>query len=419
MNLNSPSLLIIGRLSASALALGSAPIVARAIGPAGRGETAGAIALFTLIPIFIGLGIHLETRRIIAADTSTLILRKVRRLLPLGFLVSFPLASLISFTIIDSYSEAAKYAVFAGIALTPLTLSWICDTSALVALRDYFGIFILQIFQPGMYLLFVLILWSSDLATTSSVIWAYTLSNITSFIYGLFRVKIPSGRTQRTVKELAGGSIRFAGGTFAESASNRLDQIIALNLIGSIQTGYYSIAVTIALAPVALAQAMSALSFTPVVQSTGSGKKILINTIMQRLASLAFFTSAILWIVGPSLVVMIFGREFSGASDSIRILTIACFFANVSFHAAMVLTAEGKRLTLTFCQLSSLLIGIAFLFLLGPSMGASGASWASVIGFASLTFLCMPFAGISFKSLVPTPKAFVAGIQTVFNRRSI
>lgn len=416
-NANSPALLLLGRLGASGLALLSAPIVARSIGPEGRGETAAAIALFALIPVFLGLGLPFEIRRLVAHDGHTSSIRSARRLVAWTTLIAVPVALICSFTIFGSFDTDARLAATVGVGLTPLTLCWICDVNALVARRDFLGIVALQLLQPLTYLIAVLALWLLDAATTGSVIWGYVGSNFISFSFGLWRIRSPQRGLSLPPRTLMKGSLRFAGGSLAETASNRLDQVIALPVLGAAQAGFYSVAVTVGLAPLAIAQAIGAAAFSDIVQSEGPRRLRLINESIRQVSSLSFVSSLLLSLLGPFLVVLLFGEAFDGAESAIRVVALACMLASISLQASSILVALGKGTKLAISQAVSLGVGIGLLLILGPISGALGAATASLIGFATLAILSVAMSGASATSVVPTPAAFRAGLKLLLRTK--
>lgn len=411
--MNSPALLLFGRIGASALALISAPIVARAIGPAGRGETATAIAVFSLLPVLIGFGLPLELRRVVAVDGGTATVRTARRLVAISFLLALPFALLCWATLFQPLSEQTRLAASVGVALTPLTLSWICDTSVLVSLRDYRGILVLQLLQPVTYLIVVLALWSCQLATPGNVLWGYLLSNFMTYMFGILRVRASRSGHARSIRHVARGASHFAGGSLAEAATNRLDQVIALPVMGAVQTGLYSVAVTLGFAPLAIAQALASSYFARIAQNRGRHRKSLIEDAIRQVSALSFVSSLFLIVAGPFLVTLLFGEEFSDAESAIRVTAVACFFASISLQSANVLVAMGRGFTLAVSQVSALLFGVALLLPLGTALGALGAAIASACSMALMALLALYFAGVTVKCVLPTPSAFVRGIKTL------
>lgn len=417
MKRNSPGLLLVGRLGASALALISAPIVARAIGPDGRGETAAAVALFALVPVFLGMGLPLELRRIVALEGKASSVRSSRRLVISSTLVSIPLSIVLGSTIFASFDDDARLAATVGVALTPLTLSWICDTSVLVATRDFLGIVALQLLQPLAYLAGIVFLWVVGWATTASVIWVYIVSNLVSFIFGLWRVRAGKGSPRTGLVGLLKGSLRFAGGALTESASNRLDQVLALPVIGASQAGFYSVSVTVGLAPLAIAQALSASTFSAVATAEGRRRHRFINESIRQVSSLSAVAALTLLLLGPNIVVLLFGDEFTDAGPAIRVTSIACLFASIALQGSSNLVAMGRPKQLAVCQLISLFVGIAGLLFLGPPFGSLGAAVASTMGYATLAVLSVRYSGASAWCFIPSPMSFIAGIKTLLRSR--
>ena len=76
---NSPMTMLGSRLSVAALGLISAPLIAQALGPSGRGETASALATMYLVPILLALGMPFEVRRRVLADGGMGAVRTARR----------------------------------------------------------------------------------------------------------------------------------------------------------------------------------------------------------------------------------------------------------------------------------------------------------------------------------------------------
>lgn len=414
MRLNSPGLLLYGRLGASALALISAPIVARAIGPDGRGETAAAVALFSLVPVMLGMGLPLELRRVVASEGNSGSIRASRRLVLASPLFSVPLALILGSTLFQSFEEAARIAATVGVALTPLTLSWICDISVLVATRDFLGIVALQLIQPFVYLIGIILLWLVDWATTASVITVYVVSNAASFLFGLCRVKVPADISETRPVNLMKGSVRYSGGALAESASNRLDQVLALPIIGAAQAGLYSVSVTVGLAPLAVAQALSASSFTSVATAEGRRRQRLVSDSIRQVTSVSLATALVLFFLGPSIVLVLFGSPFADAAPAIRVSAFSCLFASIAVQASSNLVALGRPKQLAISQLVSLVVGIIALLILGPSNGSLGAALASSLGYATLALLAVRGCRASLWSIIPSPLSFVAGVRVLF-----
>src|SRR5680860_505229 len=80
---NSPSIIALTRLIIQLTPLLTAPIVARELGPEGRGFYAACFAAMTLTPVALGLGLPLVTRRRSANHDPASTMRSVYRIIPI------------------------------------------------------------------------------------------------------------------------------------------------------------------------------------------------------------------------------------------------------------------------------------------------------------------------------------------------
>lgn len=412
----SPSLLLIARLGAAALAFGSAPIVARAIGPAGRGETGTAVALFGLIPVLIGFGLPQESRRLLAIDPDARVMGTARKFIAWAFVPAILCAYLASMTIFSAYDAPARIAASVGVALAPLILSWMVDVSVLVVKRDYVGIALLQLIQPTVYLAMVLLLWTLDLASTATVIGAYLVGAIATCAVGFARIGRLSGHKTVPLSKLLHGSSRFAGGALAETATNRLDQVVALPVLGAVGAGFFSVGVTVAMAPLAISQALAAAAFKDLADTSGIDRQKVVDGTMRQVSSLSFVVAVLLVIFGPGLIDVVFGPDFRPAGIVVQIVSIACYFASVSYLASNVLIATGMGIALTLSQILAVVVGVVLLLVLGPWLGVAGAAIASAISYAVLACCTIKASGAAWFSLVPTIGGARSGSAALFRR---
>lgn len=412
----SPSLLLVSRLGAAALAFGSAPIVARAIGPAGRGETGAAVALFGLIPVLIGFGLPQESRRLLAMDPDARVMATARKFVAWAFVPACLCAYLASMTIFSAYDAPARIVASAGVALAPLILSWMVDVSVLVVKKDYVGIALLQLIQPTVYLATVLLLWTLDLASTATVIGAYLVGAVATSAVGFGRVGRLGGHKTLPLSKLLLGSSRFAGGALAETATNRLDQVVALPVLGAVGAGFFSVGVTVAMAPLAISQALAAAAFTDIAESSGSDRQEVVDRGMRQVSSLSFLVAVLVVCFGPGLIEIVFGAEFQPAGIGVQIVSIACYFASVSYLASNVLIAAGMGVALTLSQLVAVVVGVVLLLVLGPQLGVAGAAIASAISYAVLAYCTVKASGAAWVSLVPTIGGVRTGFAALFRR---
>lgn len=410
---NSPALLVVGRLLATSLALISAPIVARAIGPEGRGETAAAIALFYIVPIVLALGVPLEVRRLAATTDGRSALRTARIYCVAAVLVSSAIALIFFFTLFGEFSSAARYFATLGIVLSPLTMSWMCDNSVLVAHRQYRGVLLLQVSSPALYVILVCCFWISGTASTGLVLLAHIVGNIATFVLALSLTKTSVRGNYYRFRSLMSSSIRFAGSSIAEAASNRADQILILPLAGAFQAGIYSVATTVSAVPIAFGQALGAAYFPSVAQTPVHERENIRAEAVRSAFSIMVMCIPIVLVGAAIGIPIVFGSEFTPSISVTWISVPAAGILLVAYVTSMVLAAEGRGLVMTIAQFGSLAVGIALLLFLAPTYGAIGAAVATTISSVVLLGWLLYALRVPLGRAIPRPRDFGRSLQVL------
>ncbi|MGV0795682.1 oligosaccharide flippase family protein [Mycolicibacterium elephantis] len=407
----SPSLLVFGRLGSSALMLISAPIVARALGPDGRGETAAALALFLIVPVVLGVGLPLEVRRQAARSDGHAVIRTARRIIALSTVFAALLAMLTYFTIFSDFNATGRAVATVGVALAPLSTSWAIDVSVLVAHRRYRGILLIQLMQPTVYVTFIVFFWALGVASVATVLLASLAGTAATFMAGLLLVRVPIQGPRVCTKSLLRNGITYFGSAIAEMASARADQVLALPLIGAYQAGLYSVAATIGSVPLSVGHALGATYFAPIANAHDRRRIQLQGEAIRAAIAAALMGVPLLALTAWLTIPTIFGREFVPSIHPTMIVLIGSAAMLVAYVASMTLAAEGRGASMTIAQIAALVCAIASLFILGPPLGAVGAAFASTLGYVVLLALLLLSLRIPARLLVPSPKDFVKSIK--------
>lgn len=413
----SASLLLVGRLGATLLAFVTAPIIARAIGPEGRGETAAAIALFNLVPIILAIGIPLEVRRLSALGHAEAAVRAARLVCVCAIPVSAVLGFLASVAVFASFPPSARLIASLGVAASPLMMMWTCDLSVLIAAERYRGVMILQLLQPLAYLALIVTFALAGELTTGTALVANITGTAATFIAGVCLTRVGVGGPRVPLRDLLRGGLKFAGSSIAETASSRLDQVLALPLIGAFQAGLYSVAVTVASIPMALGQALGATYFPLVARASGPERETHKAAGVRSAISLAFMTAPIILVGAWIGIPLLFGEEFSDAVPVAWISGFGTCALIVGYVCSLILAAEGAGSAMTWAQVSSLIAGVGFLYLLAPVLGAIGAAIASTAGYLLLLALLLRAVGVTTASAWPRAADFPSAIRQLVRPR--
>ncbi|MGE2715280.1 lipopolysaccharide biosynthesis protein [Mycolicibacterium litorale] len=413
----SPSALIVGRILATTLSLISAPIVSRAIGPEGRGETAAALALFLIIPVVVSIGMPMEVRRLAAIEEADAALRSARLVTTLSTIATVALGITCYFTLFASFDPFSRTAATLGVALSAIPASWALDVSVLVAHERFGAVALLQVIQPATYVLLIVAFWLLDAATVATVLIAFIVGNIANFVTGIALTRVPIRGGMLQCRTFLSRSFDFYAGSVAQIASTRLDQVLALPLIGAQQTGFYSVAVTIGSAPaLVLGHALAGSIFRGIARAEGDERMQLQSAAIRSATALAMMCCPLLAIVAWPVVPWVFGADFEGALPATFIAIVAGGAQLIGFVASSAATACGKGRLLTSAQVGGLAVGLLALVPLGLLAGALGASIASAIGFIVTAIILSVSLRVRLTDLVPKPADFVGSLKLLWRR---
>lgn len=377
---NSVSLVAISRVVSMVLTLMTAPIIARAIAPVGRGETATAIAAITIVPILVGFGLPLEMRRRSATRNSRSSVRAARDLCVLLFFPSALVSAILFFTVFSSMPFAVAVTASVGVVLAPLSVSWLCDQSVMIGRGNFRAVALIQLAQPVMYVSIVAFGFAFGLITVQYVIVANLAGVVSAFAVGLHVCRASFLGTRDLRKSVVRGGIKYAGSSIVEASANRLDQILVLPLIGAFGAGLYSIAVTVSSIPLSIGHALGAHFFNLSARQEPSARSVGGDAIRSATVLVAVFVAPIALAV-PFLVPVVFGSDFEQAIPSVLVSLIGSVFMTIAYVGSMVLAGAGRGGMMTYAQLGCLIVGISLLYLLAPIWGALGASVASASGY--------------------------------------
>lgn len=399
--LGSPSLLGLGQVFAAAAALASAPIVARAIGPEGRGETASALAAMYFFPILLGLGVPMEVRRRVALGSGSSVVTATSRFATALTVVSVPLAIGFVQLVLPDADPGLRAVTAIGIMLLPFQVRAHCDLGILIVCRSFGSVFAMVVLPGIVALLTITAAYLFATVSASLVVGSWAVGNLAAFLVGVFGVRRALAPSLMREGSLVRGGMRFAGSAAAEAAANRFDQILAVPVMGAVQAGYYSVAVTLGVLPLIVAHTLSAATFQAHATSHGDD----IREMRRRSLRLALLgcggVSLVIGLLAPVAVPVIFGESFRSAVAPALLGLAAGWIGSLAFVASMGLAAEGRGKVLTAIQCAGLVIGLTLLVLLAPSMGAVGAAAASLLAGSVVLAAIMRASGLGLGDLRP------------------
>ncbi|SMH34698.1 Membrane protein involved in the export of O-antigen and teichoic acid [Rathayibacter oskolensis] len=411
--MNTPAGISLSRVFTAALSLVTAPIIAHAIGPEGRGLTAGSLAAIQIIGIAAGMGVPLAVRRRSVQESDRADLIRTARLF--GWFTAVPAAAVgvaCLLLFLGGLGPVDSVIFLIAMASGALTVLWTIDANVFVAEKMYFRIVSLSSIQTVVYFAVIVCLWAFGALTVGGVLLAFVAGTVAAFALGRFWVRAGAGKV-RGLGSLCREGATMWGSQAAEIASYRLDQLLVLPVIGASATGIYSIAVTIGTLPFSLAVGLGAAVFQGFARSDS---KDLVVTALRHIFVVTSAVSIVLGVAAVWVVPLLFGERFSESVPVAWITLIGCQFIVGNYIAVTALVSRKQGMSMTAMQVIGLAVGIAALYPLGAVWGPMGAATASSLGYAVTLAFALFALRISPLAVVPRPRDVRPAFKTFLER---
>ncbi|UKA52078.1 oligosaccharide flippase family protein [Arthrobacter sp. FW305-123] len=406
----------IGRLIATVLSFLSVPLVARFLGPEGRGETATAIAVFGLAPVVLSCGLHLGVRRMAALGGEDGVVRSARLFCLLLFIPSTLLAAILHFTLFSGFNTDVLLVADVIVVISPLAVSWMVDVSIFVVRSDYFGVMIVFLTQPLVMVVGVVAVWAFGFVSSATVLVVFGCSTVLTTILAWHRSGISLVGRRLPLRSVVRESREYAGSTIAEAGLRRLDQVLMLPLLGSVAVGFYSVAASVVTAPLSLSQALAASYFGSIANSVRRGQRVLIGEAVRSSWILGIASSMAVAALAPLFVDLVFGAEFSEASNLVLWLAPVVAFGVVASVQAGILNAMGRGRVMFLGHALSLGIIVGGFPLALPAWGMGGAIGVVILANLMLLVITASGLGISVSRMVPRLGDLKRTVQIFFGK---
>lgn len=180
----------------------------------------------------------------------------------------------------------------------------------------------------------------------------------------------------------------FSGGVLMIQA--RIDQVMIKEMLGSLEVGYYSVAMRL-IEAVAFIPMLLKSSLYPSIQSAKIQSKALYQDRLlnfYRLNFLFFLVLAIpIFIFAEPIIVLLFGIEYQPAGVLLALLSIRLFFANMGVARGTYIVTENLMKFSMLTMILGTIVNIYLNYVLIPNYGARGAIVATIVSFFTTIYL--------------------------------
>jgi O-antigen/teichoic acid export membrane protein len=391
------------------LGLAGAIIIARVLGPSGKGAYTLILLVPSLLATFGTLGIGVANLYFVGkkkyklADITS---NSVVLASGLGILFAATFLTYFYYFQPSFLKGADPLCVLIATLVLPFSLLTAYFSHILLGeqkINKYNLIHLVQISSFLLFLLFFLFIERSVLSTIMAWVSATLVTTVTSVLLVHKLTSIGLSFHFPLFKD----SVKFGGqgylGNVLSFLNYRVDMFMVNFFMGVTFVGYYSVAVVMAEAlwyfPGAVGTMM--LARTPRLNSEEANEstpRICRNTIF-----LTLLAAVLLFVFGKTIINLLFGASFLPALKPMWILLPGIVALSINKVLCTELIGRGKPLIGTIAAAVSLVINIPLNLLLIPMWGIAGAAFASTVSYSVCTVVpLIAFMKISQNSLFDT-----------------
>lgn len=378
------SLTSIGLYSAG---LVTGPIIARALGPSGRGDIAAVVAPATIVVLLVSFG--LPTAAAYFVDTF-----KEEQLLltatAFGIAVGAPLCAVLWF-LAPGYLEghSAETLTWARIILLNIPLSVGMSAALEVRRRTKPGLSwnvwrSMPLLVPAAATVLLAI---AGRLTLTSVLAAYAVGSVIplALLASRLRGRRPWPRpSMGTLRVMLPYAWRTASLGTAMSLTNRLDQVVLVGIVSPAELGLYAVAVMVASVTHPVTSGLSSALFGHLMEERSTTRAH--ARFRSSLITIILVSSTVALVIGvlaPILLRVAFGSLFAPASTTLRLLLPGAVAFDVLGVIITKLLSEGRPGQASSAAFLGTAVTVLGLAILAPRYGIEGA--AAVTSIAWIT----------------------------------
>jgi O-antigen/teichoic acid export membrane protein len=377
---------VVGRLTAAnaivaALGLLTGPLLARALGPGGRGDLAAILVPLGLLPALLGLGIPAYLYRELPrgrppAVVLTSLAVPVTAVGAVMAVLAVPASRWLA-----GDRETVRLFLLMGFLLMPLSLVGRLLLPALASLERWERVVAATIIPFAVSAATIVVLFAAGRLTVAAAAAASIAGGLLALAPGL--PLLWEGGRPRFERRVARDGVAFGAqswlGGIAFLVNVRLDQFVMIGAVAPRELGLYAVAATLASASGIVTSGIS----PPLMTRVGAGETALVaQTVRLTLAATAIF-NALLALFASLLLPLVFGADFRRAVGMTLVLLLANVFAAGCAVLSSGLQACGHPLVPSLGEGAAVVTTlVGLLLLLGP-LGGVGAAIASTVAYAT------------------------------------
>ncbi len=373
------------------LAFAAGVLIARALGPGGRGVFGLFVVSTALAQTVLGLGFgsaaiyYLGKGRLPLRDVVSA--AHVAALFALGA-SAIAVAATVPWAGADVLGEGVP--AWLLIPAVPLLLYAALLRFVLQAERRFVDMGLTTIIQPLVVLALVAALYASDAATPARVVGAWIASNAAAAALALARIglrQVDFAQILRprwpVLRTLVRFGVQGEAGNMLQLLNYRLDQYVVRAFVGLAGVGIYAIGVSMTEAVWLLANAVAIVLLPHLTSAAPEDVRWMAPVATRNTVLVAAVASLALAVAAPVVIPLVFGSAYDGSVRALWWLLPGTVALTGSKVLTSYIFSQGRPLVNTLITLSSLVVTVVALFVLVPAFGVSGAAAASSLAYGA------------------------------------
>lgn len=355
-------------------------IIARFLGPEGRGEQAAMIMWPRFLAYSLTLGIpaalvyYMKKKD---GNQGSLYVTSLYTCVLLGCAAMAIGAVIIPFWMKGYSDQVIEFAVWA-LVMSPIAMIGTINTAALQSRGEYHLYNFMRYIPVLGTLILLCILVMAGHVTPFLTSVAYLLPAIPIALWTTFKLvshyKIKQKHKIESGKKLLGYGIRSYGTDVAGTFSGYIDQILVVGLLSPSALGLYVVSLNLAKMLNTIQGAITSVLF-PKASGLQQEEALQLTFKVTRISAVVtFFVGAAVYMIAPYLLILLYGKSFVEAVSVFRILIFQTAITSISWILAQGFMSIGKPGSVTIIRISTLGMNVILMNIFIPLLGIQGAA---------------------------------------------
>jgi O-antigen/teichoic acid export membrane protein len=364
-------------------------LLARTLGPHGRGELAALVLWPSILAAVGNLGVidavtYYSARSKTSVGTivgSSLVLGVCQSafLITVGFFL-FPL-------VLSHYDQHALHTAYLFLVFVPINILTLNLAGAVNGLHRFLWFQGVRLMVVGATVVGLLAFAFARALTPQTAVLVYLAANLITLCTAavLYRLadRSPLRFKYKVARELLSFGVRSHLGNVSSLLNERLDQLVISVFLAPTKLGLYVVAVTLCSLTTLVGSSVSLVALPTLARLRGVAERA---RAARRLVGLTAAGSAVLTLpviaFTPLVIEIAFGSPFRSAAVVSRILLVAAVILSTNRALGSILTGIGRPLDAGIAESLALVATFAGLAALLPAFGLVGAGIASLIAYS-------------------------------------